>query len=145
MNPATEDTVTQETVAVAKPNDDLTMQSALGSLWEDLCGLVHDHIQLAALETRRAGEGLVLMIGAGLMVAVLLNGAWLGIMAGLVLGLTEHGIDTSSAILLAAAGNLLGALLGCGFIRHKSRTLLFSATLQSIAVGAKRKSAGNKS
>src|SRR5512139_2425373 len=81
------------------------------SLWHELRGLTHDHFRLAVLETQRAGESLVAMIVAGVMVAVLLNSAWLGLVAAAVLGLVEYGVVASSAILLAVAFNLLVVLI----------------------------------
>ena len=101
------------------------------SLWHELRGLIHDRFRLAALETQRAGKSLVDMIVAGVMVGVLLIGAWLGLMAAAVLELLEHGVvATSSAILLAVASNLLIALILFGVIRRKSRYLQFPATLR---------------
>ena len=44
------------------------------SLWHELRGLAHDRFRLAALETRQAGESLVAMVAAGVMVGVLLSG-----------------------------------------------------------------------
>jgi uncharacterized membrane protein YqjE len=108
-------------------------------LWQSYRGLIDDHFRLAALETRRAGESLVLMIVAGVMVAVLISGAWLGLMATGVLVLVEHGMEPDSAILVAVAANLLAALLGCGVIRHQSQALLFSATRRSIESGTHQK------
>lgn len=102
------------------------------SLWHELRGLSHDRFRLAALETRRAGESLVGMIVVGVMVAVLLSGAWLGLMAAAVAMLVEHGIVVSSAILLAVAANLLLALILCGVLRRKSRYLQFPVTLRSL-------------
>lgn len=50
------------------------------------------------------GNGLVDMIVAGVMVGVLLIGAWLGLMVAAVLELVDHNVMvTSSAILLAFA------------------------------------------
>ncbi len=54
------------------------------SLWYELRGLNHDRLRLAALEPQRAGMSLIVMIVAGVMVAVLLNGAWLGLVAAAV-------------------------------------------------------------
>ena len=103
------------------------------SLWHELRGLIHDRFRLAALETQRAGKSLVDMIVAGVMVGVLLIGAWLGLMTAAVLELVEHGVvGTSSAILLAVASNLLIALILFGVIRRKSRYLQFPATLRSF-------------
>lgn len=73
-------------------------------LWHELRGLAHDHLQLAALETQRAGESLVTMITAGMMVAGLLLSAWLGLVGAAVLALTSRGVMASdSALLLAVA------------------------------------------
>ena len=103
------------------------------SLWHELGGLIHDRFRLVALETQRAGKTLVDMIMAGVMVGVLLIGAWLGLMAAAVLELVEGGVvATSSAILLAVASNLLIALILFGVIRRKSRYLQFPATLRSF-------------
>jgi len=102
------------------------------SLWHELRGLTHDHFRLAALETQRAGQSLVAMIMAGVMVAILLSGAWLGLVAAAVLWLVENGVAASSAILLAVAVNVLVALILYGVIRRKSRYLQFPATLRSL-------------
>lgn len=102
------------------------------ALWFELRGLSHDRLRLAALETQRAGMSLVIMIVAGAMVAVLLNGAWLGLLAAAVQWLVENGIMMSSAILLAVAFNFLLVLVLCGVIRRKSRYLRFPATLRSL-------------
>ena len=103
------------------------------SLWHELGGLIHDRFRLAALETQRAGKSLVGMIVAGVMVGVLLIGAWLDLMAAALLELVEHDVvATSSAILLAVASNLLIALILFGVIRRKSRYLQFPATLRSF-------------
>jgi uncharacterized membrane protein YqjE len=102
------------------------------SLWHDLLGLGHDRLRLAGLETRQAGLSLVNMVMAGVLVAGLLCGAWLGLMAAAVLGLVENGVMVKNAILLAVALNLLFALTLCRVIRHKSHFLQFPATLRSL-------------
>lgn len=102
------------------------------SLWHELCELIHARFRLAALETRRAGESLVTMMIAGVMVAVLLLVAWLGFVAAAVLMLIAQGMVASTAILLAVAVHLLIALLLCGVIRRKSHYLQFPALLGSL-------------
>lgn len=102
------------------------------SLWHELLELAHAQFQLAALETQRAGKSLVTMIVAGVMVAVLLSAAWLGLMAAAVLGLIENGLAASSALLLAVTFNVLFALILWGVIRRTSRYLQFPATLRSL-------------
>ena len=101
-------------------------------LWHGLLGLAHDRFRLAALETQRAGESLVGMVVAGVMVGVLLSCAWLGLVAAAVLWLVGNGMVASSALLLAVAFNVLLALILLGVIRRKSRYLQFPATLRSL-------------
>jgi hypothetical protein len=106
-------------------------------LWDELHGLAHDHLQLAALETQRAGESLVTMIAAGVVVAGLLLGAWLGLLGAAVLALTSRGVmTTDSALLLAVAVNLLLALLLGGVIRRRSHDLRFPANTGSLRPAA---------
>ncbi|MGZ4981156.1 MAG: phage holin family protein [Methylobacter sp.] len=101
-------------------------------LWQELYGFSHDCFHLIALEARRAGKNLVYMLIAGLIAAVLLIGAWLGIVAAAVLWLIEHGFMASSAILLAVALTLLLTLILIVVIHRKSRYLQFPATVRSL-------------
>ena len=81
------------------------------SLWAETCGLAHDQLQLAALETKLAGESLVSMIAAGVVVAVLLVTAWLGLVAAGVLALIHSGVLASLAMLLAVVLNVVIAFV----------------------------------
>ncbi len=80
----------------ALPNNESLVGSSVledaQALWSDLGKLAHDRFQLAALETQRAGESLVSMIIAGVMVALLLSIAWSGLLVAAVLSLVEHGL-----------------------------------------------------
>ncbi|MDD5266126.1 MAG: phage holin family protein [Methylococcales bacterium] len=111
---------------------DSTVLEDARSLWHELLGLTHDHLLIATLEARQAGESLVSMMLAGIMAAFLLSAAWMGVMAAAVLGLIDNGIVASNAILLAVAFNLLFALILIAVIRRKSRSLQFPATLRSL-------------
>ena len=102
------------------------------SLWHELRGLVHDQLTLAALEARSAGNSLVTMIAAGVMVAALLVSAWLGLMGAAVLWLISIGVMASIAMLLAVVANLALALILYDVIRRQSRHLQFRATLRSL-------------
>jgi hypothetical protein len=126
-------------------NDSTSVLEDVQSLWNELHGLAYNHFRLAALETRRAGESLVSMIIAGVMVAFLLSSAWLGLMAAAVLELIGNGIAASSAILLAVAFNLLLALFLCRVMRRKSRYLHFPAILRSLQPRSPVRRAAQKS
>ncbi|MGZ5009085.1 MAG: phage holin family protein [Methylobacter sp.] len=102
------------------------------ALWRELYGFSYDCFHLVALEARRAGQNLVSMVIAGVMVAILLIGAWLGLIAAAVLWLIEHGVVASSAILLTVAATLLFTLILMAVIHRKSRYLQFPATVHSL-------------
>lgn len=101
-------------------------------LWREIKGLGHDHFQLAALEAQRAGQSLTNMLVFGIMLALLLNGVWIGLVAAAVLKMIENGISTSNAILLGVVGNLLLGLVCCIQIRRNSQYLQFPDTLRSL-------------
>lgn len=103
-------------------------------LGHELRATAHSHVRLAALETRQAGESLVSIIAMGLIAAGLVLSTWLALVAAMMLLLVERGLmSTSSASLLAMAANMLVALILISAIRRKSRHLLFSATVNSLA------------
>ncbi len=102
-------------------------------LWLELRGLAHDHLELAALETQRAGESLVAMVVAGMLVAGLLLSAWLGLMGAAILALTSRAVmSTGSALVLTAAVNLLAALILWNLIRRLGRRLRFPANARRL-------------
>lgn len=100
--------------------------------WHELRCLIHGRLRLAALETQQAGRSLIIMIVAGVMTAVLLISAWLGLVVAVVLGLVERGVVASSAVLLAVVLNFVAALLLWTVIRRKSRYLGLPATIRSL-------------
>jgi len=105
------------------------------ALWGDLKGLAHDHLELAALETRRAGESLVSIVAYGIVVGVLLVSAWLGLIAALVLWLVDRGVAASAAVLLAVLVNLVGAGVLVLLIKRTSQALKFPATVRALKPG----------
>ncbi len=113
----------------------------LAGLWNEIRGLAHDHLQLAVLETKLAGESLVSMIAAGVMIAILLVTAWLGLLGALVMLLILLGMWPSAALLLAVGLNLLIALALYGVIKQKSRHLKWAATLASLHPNSETKQA----
>ena len=133
MNPdAVKDETSGQTAQRGDPLSGSGLWKDVQLLWHELRGLSVDRFRLAALETQRAGDSLVSMIISGVMIAVLLMSAWLGLQAAAVLVLIENGFDASSVILLAVAANLLLTLILFGVIRRKSRFLQFPSTLRSL-------------
>lgn len=128
----------KQTATRGDPSNGSSVLEDASALWNEVRGLTHDRFQLAALETQQAGVSLVNMVMAGVLVAGLLCGAWMGILAAAVMGLIENGVMVRSAILLAVILNLLLALVFCRVIHHKSHCLRFPATLNSLKPMSKR-------
>ena len=119
--------------ACSGPGDRAAVPQEANLLWQALRGLAHDHLELAALETQRAGESLVAMVVAGMFVAGLLLSAWLGVLGAAILALTSLGvIGTGSALLLAVALNLVIALILWRLIARLSHDLRFPANARSL-------------
>lgn len=116
------------------PANEPGLIDALHALWNDLRGLAHDHLELAALETQRAGQSLASIVVYGIVAGVLGVSAWIGLASAVVLWLTDRGMTASTALLLAALLNLAGALGFAIAIRIKSRYLRFPATLRSLSL-----------
>ena len=122
------ESATIESESIAAP--DLLEQ--LRSLWSEVVLLSHERFHLAALETQQAGESLLIMIVAALLIGILLICAWLGLEAAAVLKLIEQGIVASRAILFAVVFNLVLVLMLFILIRRKRRHLMFPATRRSL-------------
>ncbi len=125
-------TTTTEHAAPGNPVAGAGLLADARSLWREGSALFHDRLQLAALETRLAGESLVTMIVAGVVVAVLVVAAWLGLVGAAILTLVGLGVGAGTALLLGVLVNLAVALALCQVIRGKSRHLLWAATLRSL-------------
>jgi hypothetical protein len=115
-------------------------------LWQELRGLAHDRLELAVLETQRAGESLVAMVVAGMLVAGLVLSAWLGVLGAALLALTSRGVmATGSALLLAVALNLAIALMLWRHIGRLSHDLRFPANGRSLEPAASQRQEGETS
>lgn len=118
--------------AHASHSDEPGLLASVEVLWQDVRGIAHEHLQLAALETQRAGRSLVWLLVYGILACVLMLGAWVGALAALVLWLISIGLAASAALLLAAVLNVIAAGLFVLAIRRRSRDLGFPATLASL-------------
>lgn len=103
-------------------------------LWQELAELRHVSFRLFALEAQRAGMSLVVMIVAGVLIAILLSVVWLGLVAAAMLTLKHYDFvtDDIKLILLAVLINTLMALILMIVIRSKSYYLRFPATIRSL-------------
>lgn len=114
--------------------NDSSLADNIQSLWHELRELNFLHLRLATLEVQQAGHSLVIMIIAGVMIAILLSAAWLGFLAVVILTLSRYEILTDNIVLvlLTVALNLLLVLILVGVMRSKSYYLRFPATVRSL-------------
>jgi len=124
-----------EPAAAGSPSSGSGLLEDAKLFWHELRGVAHEQLALAALEMRLAGKSLVTMIAAGMMVAVLLISAWLGLVTAVVLWLITLGAAASVALLVVVVANLICALALYGLIRRQSRHLQFPATRRSLRPG----------
>ena len=72
----------------------------------DMRLIAHDHAELAVLEAQRAGQTLVRTLVAAVVIAVLAATAWLGIVAAIVVWMTDAGVSWPVALLIGAVACL---------------------------------------
>ncbi len=101
-------------------------------LTHELRALVHDHIELATLETRLAFLTALKMAIAAAITAIVLVSAWLSLLGAAALGLIGLGLVPAVAMLLVAAANVLLAFGGWFYVKQKSRALGWPVTQQAI-------------
>lgn len=95
--------------------------------------LVQDHVQVAALETRQAGESLVRIIAMGLIATFLVFTAWLALVGVAVLLLVQHtAVSASIALLLVVLVHGAVTLALVFAIRKQSRHLLFPTVVKNL-------------
>lgn len=90
--------------------------------------IVGHTLEVAALESRLAGITLATIAGIALGIVVLALSTWGLLLAAGVRGLMALGLGTGSALLVAAAINLVVAVLLALLIPRLGRRLMFSAT-----------------
>lgn len=114
----------------------------LHTLQRELRNLVHEQLQLAALELRLAAHRLMSMISLAVCIGALLVLAWVGLMAAAGLSLIGLGLQAALVLLLLAVLTLALALALRGYMRHRSRFLGFPATLRTLQARSSDTQAG---
>lgn len=108
----------------------------LGILQREWRKLIHDQLQLAALEVRLATHSLMAIIAAAVCIGALLVLAWAGLMAATGLSLNDMGLQPVFVLLTVTALTLVPVFLLRGFIVRRSRQLGFPATLRTLKPSA---------
>lgn len=90
-------------------------------------------LDLAALEARRAGLALMWMVAWGVVAAICIVAAWLGLMAALAMWAVSLGLPPIAAVIAVALINLVAGAVLIYVCIGMSRDLLFSATRRQMA------------
>ena len=90
-------------------------------------------LELMSLETRRASLALMWMITWGMVAAICLVSAWLGLMAALALSAASLGLPLIGVVIAIAAINCVAGAALILVCYGMSRDLLFSATRRQLA------------
>ena len=102
------------------------------ALVRDVRDLVCDHLELAALEARRAGAGFARMVCAAVVISILWVSAWLALLAGAIVWATSAGVPWAGALAIAAIVNVIAGVALAVWMRKQAGELLFAATLRQL-------------
>ena len=116
----------------AVPQKPPGLGALLGGLVSDTRQLIADFAHLAVLDARRAGVRLAMLLSAGLLIAILLITAWMGLVAAGIVWLFDRGVSWPVAIAIAALTNLAGAAALAWWARHLISEMPFSALLRQL-------------
>jgi hypothetical protein len=93
---------------------------------------VADFAHLAVLDARRAGVRLAMLLSAGLVIAILLITAWMGIVAAGIVWMFDQGVSWPVAIGIAALINIVAAAALAWWARHLVSEMPFTALLRQL-------------
>ncbi|MCC5880905.1 MAG: phage holin family protein [Idiomarina sp.] len=103
------------------------------ALFDEYRRLGREHIRLAALETRQAGESAVRMVISGVVAGGVAFIAWASLVGAMVAAVVEQGWLSVSLTLLLTGILHVGMLLVLAYvIRKQGRGLLFSAIVRDF-------------
>jgi uncharacterized membrane protein YqjE len=109
------------------------LEHALGRLWDELRGLLHDQLLLVSLESQEALGRLVRVLFVAVICVALLLGAWAAAMTAMLMWLLGIGLSIASALAVVVGGTLLLAVGLLWFARQSLREITFPATLRRLA------------
>ncbi len=101
-------------------------------LLEDVHALLQIHLQLLALEARRAAWGVVAIAAFSAAAGLLLALTCLGLTAALALWLMELGMRPSLSVLLSSLLNFAGVMVFVTAIQHEAQVLSFPVSRNSL-------------
>lgn len=102
------------------------------SFAREVRGLVHDHLELATLESRLIIHRVLRMAILAIFSALVLAGAWFALAGAAVFVLISLGVTPAMAMALVAVANVLLALGGWLLIKRTNTRLGWPATQRTL-------------
>lgn len=102
------------------------------SIAREVLGLVHDHLELATLESRLLIRRVITMLTIAVFSALVLVSAWIALTGAAVFILINFGVAPAMAMTLVAAANALLAVGGWLVLRYIGARLGFPATQRTL-------------
>lgn len=102
------------------------------SIAREVRGLVHDHLELATLESRLLVRRVLNLLMIAVFSALVMVSAWIALTGAAVFILINFGVAPAMAMALIAAANALLAFGGWLMLRHISARLGFPATQRTL-------------
>ena len=109
-----------------------TLGEAIGGLLGESRSLVADYAELAVLDARRAAIRLAWLLGSVLVAAVLIVTTWMALVAAVVVVMLGQGASWVTALVVAAAVNLVGAGALGWWMLTLIKELPFTALLRQL-------------
>ncbi len=109
-----------------------SLASRITLLVRDAGGLARDHLELAALDARRAAIGLAKALTGAVVVSILVVTAWLAFVASAIVWATDAGVRWPVALACAGLVNLALAAGIAWWIHGQKEDFAFAATLRQL-------------
>lgn len=114
-------------------NETESLLKQVQALESEVRGVVKAQLQLAGMETRRAGESFVRMVAFAVVAACLVFTAWAVLVAAAVIAVVNSSvISLTTALIIVAVAHLVAAFFIVKYIKRRSRDLLFAETSSSL-------------
>jgi uncharacterized membrane protein YqjE len=114
-------------------NETESLLEQVQALESEVRGVVKTQLQLAGMETRRAGESFVRMVAFAVLAACLAFTAWAVLVTAAVIAIVNSSVmSLTTALVIVAVAHLAAAFYIVRYIKRRSRDLLFAETSSSL-------------
>jgi len=113
-------------------NHETSFLEPIERVFATLRRMASDYAQLAVLDVRRASIQLAWLVAAGILAAVLVVTAWLALVVAVAVLLLGKGMSWPGVLAVAAALNVMGAVVVLWRVKGVFQHAPFAATLRQL-------------